>query len=444
LKIKTVYLPLETFTREYLGKLALGLYLVEKDCAVVIGYNHLVRSFAINSEKGNIYYETKGKSPKGMEHLGELRRKNIALVGQDEEAGISFLEFEDYARQRPEITGTNYFEQFYSWGEPDFRLAKGSTSKSNILKTGSPRSVFWGEIGRRYYIEQINHYQTLYGDFIFLVSNFGGQNRIWSPKEDKKHNSVWGYSKEIEIDQAKRLAWEAQAFKSAATLVRQILEHTKYKIVIRPHPGENPLPWVNLFSKSPRVIVSKEGDSLPHLFASKHVIHAGSTVGLESLLCQQSTISFQNLIGLSDFPMTANYYSVRPADLSHLLNLISEDKSYLAVNNFEFDIREKLTTYDDVSVLTSQSKAIGDLEFDSTIQFENARKTLKDQILSNRYYSRLRYGKSSYTQIHENKRPRMSLLKVQKDIKSLVRILELDIAVSAKELGESTFALTKV
>jgi hypothetical protein len=38
----------------------------------------------------------------------------------------------------------------------------------------------------------------------------------------------------------------------------------------------------------------------------------------------------------------------------------------------------------------------------------------------------------------------MSLLKVQKDIKSLVRILELDIAVSAKELGESTFALTKV
>jgi hypothetical protein len=121
-----------------------------------------------------------------------------------------------------------------------------------------------------------------------------------------------------------------------------------------------------------------------------------------------------------------------------------EDKSYLAVNNFELDIKEKLTTYDDVSVLTSQSKAIGDLEFDSTIQFENARKTLKDQILSNRYYSRLRYGKSSYTQIHENKRPRMSLLKVQKDIKSLVRILELDIAVSAKELGESTFALTKV
>lgn len=381
-----------------------------------------------------------------MEHLKKLRANRIPLIGQDEEAGISYLNFEDYVKLRPEVYGTSIFEKFFAWGVPDFEKFKESTPENQIMITGSPRSFFWGKYGKEYYANQISNLQEKYGDYVLLVSNLGSKNNIWTKLEMKKYSRNSGYDTNYDMAANIRYDWEENAFAVTLTIIKRILEDSNLRIVLRPHPNENEEIWREIFERNPRVIISKTGDSLPHLFAAKHVLHAGSTVGIESLLTGQSTLSFHKLIGNPGVPMTANHYSASPENLDQLINMVSTDKEFKSLDGFKEVVENKLTRYDDIKVLQDQANQIKNVEFIEDLIYPETSRTKKLQInlKQNRYFQRLIYGKSSYLEIHKNKRPRIYLQDAQNHVSKLVKIMKIDSFMTVEELGESTFRISKI
>ncbi len=440
---RTIFLPLEIFAREYLGKLALAVRLAEHEEEIVIGYNHLVRTLALECTQPAVFYEIKGKSQKDMAHLGMLRQRGVCLIGQDEEAGISYVNFEDFQALRPEVSGLNPFEKFFAWGEDDYQAYSRYQDPKSILRTGSPRSVFWGTNGQEFYKEKIDSLRNEFGDFVLVVSNLGSRNNIWSHKEMKKYARNSGYGKNYDQAARNRIHWEEFAFQTTLRVMSEIQESTSLNILFRPHPSENLHVWTDLFAKFNNVTVSKSGDSIPHILAATHVVHAGSTVGLESLLCESSTISFQNLVGKTDVPMTSNLYSKQVDSFSELVTHLQSYSKLGPEKGFLELMNRKLTKFNDLSILDHQVRAIHDVTFNSSIQIQNEHRSPIDAIQKNRVFQRLRYGKSSYAEIHRNKRPLISINKIDGDTRKLLALFGSDYVLEIKELGESTFSIRR-
>jgi surface carbohydrate biosynthesis protein len=438
-----VYLPLEVFTREYLGKLSLAMNLVENEEEVIIGYNHLVRSHALESEKPAVYYEIKGKSKKEMGHLAKLREKEICLVGQDEEAGISYLNFSDFEVLRPEVNGTKPFEAFFAWGEEDFAAYNKELQLESVLQTGSPRTVHWGSNGTNFYAEQIDSIQNEFGEFVLLVSNLGSRNNIWTEKEMKKYARNSGY--EFSYDEAAkdRMRWEEDAFDATLKIIDAIIESTQKQIVLRPHPNENSTVWNSIFENNPRISIVKSGDSVPYIMAAKQVIHAGSTVGLESLLCGTSTISFQNLIGAENVPMTSNVFSKNLGSINELTTFLNNDDKFIPRMEFYDLAKKKMTTFNDSRVLAQQAQVINAVKFDKKIVIQPEIMSRSDALKKSRLYQRLKYGKSSYLEIHRNKRPVIDIKKITTDANKILDQFKSSYQVQIRELGESTFSIRR-
>jgi surface carbohydrate biosynthesis protein len=417
--------------------------LIENEEEVIIGYNHLVRSHALESEKPAVYYEIKGKSKKEMGHLAKLRDKETCLVGQDEEAGISYLNFSDFEVLRPEVNGIQPFEAFFAWGQEDLAAYNKELKLESVLQTGSPRTVHWGSNGANFYSQQINSIKNEFGEFVLLVSNLGSRNNIWTEKEMMKYAKNSGYGSSYDEAAKDRMRWEEDAFDATLKIIDAIIESTQMKIVLRPHPNENSAVWNNIFQNNPRISIVKSGDSVPYIMAAKQVIHAGSTVGLESLLCGTSTISFQNLIGTENVLMTSNKFSKNLGSINELTTFLNNDDQFIPEIEFYDVAKKKMTKINDSTVLAQQAQVINSVKFNKNITIQPEIMSKSDFIKKSRLYQRLKYGKSSYLEIHRNKRPFIDIKKITIDANKLLDQFNSSYQVQIRELGESTFSIRR-
>ena len=440
---RQIFLPMEVFAREYLGKLALSVELLRNDFEVVIGHNHLVRSLALDSKKGSIFYEIKGESSANMPHLLALKKKGICIVGQDEEAGISYSNFTDFIKFRPEVNNIDKFDSFFLWGEDDLSFYRTKSQNSQLLATGSPRSIFWGNFGRIFYESRKFQDERIVGNYLLLITNLGVKNPLGSLKDSKRFSELSGYPDSYQKYMKERGDWENHAYKNVVRIVKTILALTSYRIVLRPHPAENMSNWEKEFQGEPRVLISKLDNSIPVILGAEHVLHSGSTTGLESLLCNKSTISYNKIIGNDLFEMVSDRFSISPESVSQLVELLNSGEQYLAKHGFEDLIKRKITMHSNIEVLKLQASAISktqskfDLNDSSQIEDSNQNK----KSVSRRLIQRIRYGKNQYEVINKNKRPRISIPTISEDLKRLSSQLDFTSKVDVIELGESAFSL---
>jgi surface carbohydrate biosynthesis protein len=62
------------------------------------------------------------------------------------------------------------------------------------------------------------------------------------------------------------------------------------RVVLRPHPSENPRPWHALAGRMPWVDIVVDDDHVPWTLASRAVVHCSSTTGLEAFLLDRAAI----------------------------------------------------------------------------------------------------------------------------------------------------------
>ena len=440
---RQIFLPLEVFTREYLGKLALSVELLRSNFEVVIGHNHTVRAMALEAKKESVFYEIKGESSQNMPHLSELKKRNVCLVGQDEEAGISYSNFEDFKKFRPEVDNIQKFDQFFSWGEDDLSFYRTKSNKTKLLATGSPRSIFWGDFGTKFYEARELQDKRIRGKYLLVITNFGVINPQANKAEARRYARLSGYPDSYDYYMNQRKNWESQAHKSVVQIVNTILASTSYRIVLRPHPAENITKWEREFSGETRVVISKVDDSIPVILGAEHVLHAGSTGGIESMLCNKSTISYSNIIKSQLFEMVSDRFSLAPESISELIEVLNSGARCLPKHGFEDIIKRKITMNGDAQVLELQTRAISEAKPNFELQAPtlNLETTEKSRKLAYRLTQRIKYGKNRYEVINKNKRPIILLSTVKSDHLRLSRQLEFESRVEILEIADSTFRL---
>lgn len=427
---------MEIFNREYWGKVALAAQLVELGHSVTIGYNHRVRHFATMGNRDDIFMETKGKISTTMEHLDDLRSRGMTLVGQDEEAGISFSKFSDFSKARPEVAGVSYFDAFFAWGLGDRKEFHEFSESSKIYQTGSPRTLFWGEFGANFFQSEIEEKVNRYGKYVLIVSNTTSQNSIITKRQLRgiMAEMQYGdsYSKVLDL----RAAWEKDAFKQTLNVIEHILTNSELNIVIRPHPVEDPLVWNKLFAGNARIFVEKEGSGTPAIHGAVAVLHAGSTLGLEAAVSELRTISLKGLIHSEEVEMSANELSFAIKEMSELIPaILSEEQSLLNHRRAE----ELITRWSDPTVLADQARIMLETKSTSATPKENLNNELGSSYQLKRILRRIRYGKSPAEPMHKNKRPPISLSKFEGDIHRLHAFLGFHKEFVVTQISESTF-----
>ena len=448
-----VYLPMEIYNREYAGKLALASELLKHDVEIIIGYNLGVRSKVLTdgSQEGAaddlgeaIYYEIKGQSIRGMEHLNLFSESGITIVGQDEEAGISYANFEDFITLRPETQGLDLFDAYFAYGEQDFKKYSLGGNGSKVHLTGSPRLSFWGEPGREFYENEILEAQNRFGEFVLIASNTTFQNRIISRRQMNKIPVSMGYPKEYKrIQLKKRANWEKEAFQITVNAVQEILESTNLNILIRPHPVEDQQVWLERFSHSERVFVEKNGPITPLILAAKYVIHAGSTAGLESLMCETPTISLVGMISTDWFTMLPDKYSRQPSSMKELGSLLNIGFTNLIDSE---QIGEYLSNCGSLKAAEIQAKIILSLPRKIRIPISTPMpvNNLRFHSIVKRIIDRIRFGKSATDSLNLNKRPMITLKQIQSDLSRMNQITKNDGFYRVQQLEESTFRISNV
>jgi surface carbohydrate biosynthesis protein len=430
---------MEIFNREYWGKVALAAQLVELNHCVTIGYNHRVRHFASLGQPGDVFFETKGRLPQSMEHLEVLRNKGLKLVGQDEEAGISFSKFSDFSRHRPEVKGVGYFDAFFSWGELDQKEFLDYSQKEKIHRTGSPRTLFWGEFGARFFDSDIQQMKDKYGDYVLIISNTTSHNSIVSKRQLLGIMNEMDYDKSYSEVLESRDSWEQQAYKQTVNSVNEILNNSDLNIVIRPHPVEDIGVWQRLFAGSNRVFVDKDGSGTPAVHGATATVHAGSTLGLESAVAGKRTISLQKLILSEEVEMTANEFSTCITKITDLVPAIySENANVLNKDR----LKQVITRWSDAEVLVEQSSVISQANRSNSISYPSHFNSEVAGIQIKRIWRRIRYGKSPAEQMHKHKRPEINLNVFESDLNRFQSIMGFVRSCNVSQLSESTFEVT--
>lgn len=427
---------MEIFNREYWGKVSLAAQFVELGHSVTIGYNHRVRHFATLGKRGDIFFETKGKISTTMEHLDALRKNGIILVGQDEEAGISFSNFSDFSKNRPEVAGVGYFDAFFAWGLPDEKEFHRFSGIEKIHRTGSPRTLFWGNLGADFFKPEIQEMIDSFGQYVLIVSNTTTQNSIISRRQLKGIMAEMQYDKSYSKVLESRAAWEKDAFKQTLKAIKHILDNSELNILIRPHPVENPLVWRKLFAGNKRIFVEKEGSGTPAIHGAVAVLHAGSTLGLEAAVSEKKTISLKGLLNSQESEMSANELSIMIKDWEELVPTI------LSKETFELNrprAQELLTRWSDPAVLLNQAHII----LRSSASLETPEQSPQIELAASRQlkriWKRIRYGKSPAESMHKSKRPFISNSKFEGDIRRLHDYLGFKSEFTVKQISESTF-----
>jgi len=336
----TVYFPIEVMAREFDAKILLAAGAVTRGFRVVIGHKFLVEKLALKDPGGGIYFNKAAIRPKLDKNFVHFQARGMKLVAQDEEAGITRLNFADFYDKRPSMRNISQMDKYFCWGESDFlhlRDQIGAEEAERVLaKTGAARSALWGGLGEIHYRQSAIAARQKFGDFILVASSLASFNHILGKHGYLKFfGSRPGISsksvEEAHLNRLRLIETEREKFELFCDSIQQLILHTPYSVVVRPHPDEDPTTWRTAFVGSPRVSIESEGDISPLLFASSGFIHSSSTTALAAYGSVRHLVSIETgseTAKLSSLSAFVSDCTSRPSEVVRLI--LSPDFSYLS------------------------------------------------------------------------------------------------------------------
>lgn len=441
-----VWLPVEVQKREFHGKLLLALELSCLGVTSIFGQKAQIHQSALLSNKQGVYLNTKGFIRGLSPEFKFTRKRVVKLVGMDEESGISFLNYEDFAKTRPEVQDIGPFESFFLWGMHDYNWYKRHHPESNLLVSGSPRAAFWGSFGKLFFEPEIKQLDSKFGDFILIITNFTEVNRKVPLNNVKSALYKEGYRKaDFHSFYMDRLEWELQARNTLEKVIYSILQKTKRNIVLRTHPAEDKKYWEKLFEHYENIHVIDDGVGSPWVQAARTIIHAGSTLALEAVSSDAFLISYENLFGRIGPEMTATKFSKTPASIDELIDLIQEDETQISIKNRIEGLNWYATNSGTLNATKTMSRAIqlALIEKERRGRFGSPIKRISEtgRASSLKVYGRLRYGKVNYSSLGNYKGNDYSYEIVIKNLFRLSKTCNLRITPKLTQIGHNIFQI---
>lgn len=437
-----LFLPIEIVKREYTSKLLLACHMACKGVPVYIGHKSPVLKLARKADNPGILFY------KAADIFEDLKTSGFKLVAQDEEAGVIFKDFSYFAENRTSILNAGLMDRFFCWGKDDFNYlqknAKGN--RYNIVGSGSPRTILWGDLGRKFFRKEIDEIVSNYGDYILIATNLSAGNSYlgrdglmkhlsqysdWTPERLQEFNG----NCDEELDQM-------ALFIDAAKLVS---ERKNINVLIRPHPTEDIDKWKTLVAKIPRVKVESEGDITPWILGAKCLIHNGCTSAIEAHVSGVAAIALgRDESSLTNIPNSVpNQLSLQALSCEELLITMSnlDDLFEQHRSKHRSLVSNKLINPGSLDSLQAISKSLLEL-YDTDNSYKE--ELLGSDSLIYDVYEAFRssiFGKLLIPVMTRQKRPSIKKQAILRDVKHCLDVLGERQTLSIKRVGPSVYRL---
>lgn len=319
---KFLLLPVENQVRELDSRLFLATIAASRGLPSIIGPIREIDSH-IYSFQGCLYLSKSMLS--GRANIFKIMKQlGIVIFALDEEA-LVHLPPPIYFSRRLDSKSIGYVSHLFAWGSANAELWNNYPnlpSSATIHITGNPRIDLLRPELRSFYGTAVSEIKKMFGEYILINTNFNHVNAIdptinlFFKESSKNTNYRRGRaSKGMTFEYASGLWKHKKAvfadFKKIIPSIEKAFPD--HKIIVRPHPIENPQPYKRIAENSRNVIVTNEGNVVPWLLGSKLLIHNGCTTGVEAYVSGVPAVSFMQT---KDDIYDKGFYSL-PNALSH-------------------------------------------------------------------------------------------------------------------------------
>ncbi|MCI5207889.1 MAG: hypothetical protein D3910_03670 [Candidatus Electrothrix sp. ATG2] len=336
---KWLFIPVEVKVRELQAKTLLACLAAERGFKVVLGEAHAVRN-SLHQLPAGIVLE-KGVSPSKVDSFARFRELGNLVVAWCEE-GLVFFDDDDYIRRKVSKQDLEQVDCFFAWGQyhADVITKKFPEMKSRVLCSGNARLDLLRPEFRDVFSAETQKIRSTIGPFILVNTNFSHCNH---KKGEGGYLEVLRNAGKItsEAEEAFAAGWMAhkkRLFDAFVPMVRRVSEKfPEYKVIVRPHPGENHETWRIFFETDSNVEVVHQGGAVPWILASSVVLHNGCTTGIEAFLLEHPAVAYRPVI--SDvydqfLPNSVNFQADNEDQLIESLDLLLNQRNVeMFVNN---------------------------------------------------------------------------------------------------------------
>ena len=279
--------------RDFLGKLHLGLLLIDKGLRVVISSKTMEDLISYFPESVVIC------SPYARDYLLNPAPKKWA-VQPDEGAFFQELDWEAsiLAKYGIKYMGNNPPDRIFVWGDEQKEVIDSALepNRSRVVVTGSPRLDLCSDEGSYITDLETGKVRKKYGSFILITTHFGSLNgQIPLERAHRQFLKRLVNTDDRQGSDAFLNKWTKDAvdFGLFVSAVRSLLrEFPEQVFIIRPHPGEKLETYETLFKGFSNVRVVREGNVLPWIKASQLLFTSNCTTATEGVLAGKNVINY--------------------------------------------------------------------------------------------------------------------------------------------------------
>ena len=293
---KTLILPLEIVRRELDARLLHALFALQRGWDVHIGANAMINRALWKFPRGVFLLSTLTHNRLYLARL--LKKTGFAIQGWDEE-GLIYKDRDVYLTRRVSSETLAHVDQIFTWGEASARDVNLRAAKvgKQAIPLGNPRLDLLRPELRPLYADEVKRIRDAVGDFVLLNTNFPSVNFVVrrdipynkrsSPKDQEfRRQADASYRRFIE-----HRRFMFGAFRELVPALAQALP-SGMKLVLRPHPAENIVPWQELARQHANVVIATNGPVIPWVLAAEALIHNDCTTAVEARLLGKDPIAF--------------------------------------------------------------------------------------------------------------------------------------------------------
>ncbi|HFQ4922326.1 TPA: surface carbohydrate biosynthesis protein [Vibrio vulnificus] len=374
---KTVFLPIETMSREYKYKIVLAAKLSQYGFRVVVGHStHLDKIkhyFPSGAYIGKNLFKT--LFPTDLSVFESYKKNGWSLIHLDEEGAIFAGEKYEWeqelnGRLDPKILSDD--DKVLCWGnfqaEYYKKMADGFSSVK-IISSGQPKFCY-NDLAYREVLDSDIEFE---GKFILFNMNYSVFNDQLGVSSFLETSDSYR-TDDIENYEYKRLIWLDQLnnFGRILSIIKKMLQDEsfdEFKFVVRPHPAENDSIYKIFFENDDRVIVTNSNTAVEWSRKAFCTIHDGCTTGVEAYLAGCKVVNYRerfnnesviNVIPNSVGEIASSYSELKRKIFCEIKDykIRNEYLCHEMISNFNADINSFKEVIDE-TVLTLRNKKTG-------------------------------------------------------------------------------------
>jgi surface carbohydrate biosynthesis protein len=289
-------LPVENQVRELDAKILLACAAAERGFPVILGSRNFIH-FAVASVPRGVYV-AKSMRTLSIKMFEIMRELGHEIVAWDEEAQVRF-EDEVYYRRRLSPRTMSQVAHLIAWGPDDARAFRNYPGYHGcpIHITGNPRGDMMRDEVRPYHRPAVDAIHERFGELVLVNTNFGAVNHFLEIMNEEKQAA----KATEEQAPSQWTVGRAQHKRALFDHFRQMLPALcravpGCTVVVRPHPTEDPAPWLAAASQCPNLEVASDGSVIPWLIAARALVSNGCTTALEAAVLGTPAITFQPVV----------------------------------------------------------------------------------------------------------------------------------------------------